>query len=50
MKDATLKFYKVAPHGLATTMTDKLNADLLDFIQPAAQYLSKPSEERPPTH
>jgi non-heme chloroperoxidase len=50
VKDATLKIYKGAPHGLATTMADKLNADLLDFIQPSAQYVSKPSEERPLTH
>jgi non-heme chloroperoxidase len=51
VKDATLKIYKGAPHGLATTMADKLNADLLEFIQPGAQYVSKPSEEsRPLTH
>jgi hypothetical protein len=31
-------------------MADKLNADLLEFIQPAAQYASKPSEEHPLTH
>jgi non-heme chloroperoxidase len=51
VKDATLKIYKGAPHGLATTMADQLNADLLEFIQPGAQYVSKPSEEsRPLTH
>jgi len=50
VKDATLKIYKGAPHGLATTMADKLNADLLEFIQPAAQYVSKPSEGHPLTH
>jgi non-heme chloroperoxidase len=50
VKDATLKIYKGAPHGLATTMADQLNADLLEFIQPAAQYVSKPSEEHPLTH
>jgi non-heme chloroperoxidase len=50
VKDATLKIYKGAPHGLATTMADKLNAELLEFIQPGAQYVSKPSEERPLTH
>jgi non-heme chloroperoxidase len=50
VKDATLKIYKGAPHGLATTMADKLNADLLEFIQPRAQHVSKPSEEHPPTH
>jgi non-heme chloroperoxidase len=50
VKDATLKIYEGAPHGLATTMADKLNADLLEFIQPGAQYVSKPTEERPLTH
>ncbi len=35
VKDATLKIYKGAPHGLATTMADKLNADLLGFIYPS---------------
>ena len=28
-----LKVYPGAPHGLATTLKDKLNADLLAFIQ-----------------
>ena len=50
VKDATMKIYKGAPHGLATTMADKLNADLLEFIQPAAQHVSRPSEEHPLTH
>ena len=30
--DAELKFYPGAPHGLATTHKDRLNADLLEFI------------------
>jgi len=50
VKDATLKIYKGAPHGLATTMADKLNAELLEFIQPGAQHVSRPSEEHPLTH
>ena len=50
VKGATLKIYKGAPHGLATTMADPLNADLLDFIQPGARYVSKPYEERPLVH
>ena len=32
VKDAELKVYPSAPHGLATTHKDQLNADLLDFI------------------
>jgi non-heme chloroperoxidase len=33
VKGAKLKVYPGAPHGLATTLKDKLNADLLEFIQ-----------------
>jgi len=33
VKNATLKIYKGAPHGLATTHADQLNADLLAFIK-----------------
>jgi non-heme chloroperoxidase len=33
VKGATLKVYEVAPHGLAVTHTDKLNAELLAFIR-----------------
>jgi non-heme chloroperoxidase len=32
VKDAKLKVYPGAPHGLATTHKEQLNADLLDFI------------------
>jgi non-heme chloroperoxidase len=32
VKNATLKIYAGAPHGLPTTHADQLNADLLDFI------------------
>jgi non-heme chloroperoxidase len=32
IKDATLKVYPGAPHGLATTLKDEFNADLLEFI------------------
>jgi len=35
VKDAKLVVYKGAPHGLATTEKDKLNADLLAFISSA---------------
>jgi len=33
VKNATLKIYEGAPHGLPTTHKDKLNADLLDFLK-----------------
>ena len=33
VKNATLKVYKGAPHGLATTHQDQLNVDLLGFIK-----------------
>ena len=33
VKNATLKIYKGAPHGLATTHQDQLNNDLLAFIR-----------------
>ena len=31
--NATLKVYPAAPHGLATTHKDQLNADLLTFLR-----------------
>jgi non-heme chloroperoxidase len=30
---ATLKIYSGAPHGMCTTMEDKINADLLEFLK-----------------
>lgn len=33
VKGATLKVYEGAPHGLCTTLKDRVNADLLAFIQ-----------------
>jgi non-heme chloroperoxidase len=33
VKDATLKVYKGAPHGMATTHKDQVNEDLLAFIK-----------------
>ena len=33
VKDAVLKVYQGAPHGLATTHADQLNADLLAFVK-----------------
>src|ERR1700729_4331128 len=33
IKNATLKVYPGAPHGMCTTLADKVNADLLAFLQ-----------------
>jgi non-heme chloroperoxidase len=33
VKNAMLKVYKGAPHGMCTTLKDQVNADLLSFIQ-----------------
>jgi non-heme chloroperoxidase len=33
VKDATLKVYPGAPHGLFATHKDRFNADLLDFLR-----------------
>jgi non-heme chloroperoxidase len=32
VKGATLKVYQGAPHGMCTTLKDRVNADLLAFI------------------
>ena len=50
VKDATLKIYPGAPHGLATTRADEFNVDLLGFIQSGARRVSAPSEGAPPLH
>ena len=33
VKNATLKVYPGAPHGMCTTLKDKVNEDLLAFIK-----------------
>jgi non-heme chloroperoxidase len=33
IRDATLKIYKGAPHGLCTTRKDEVNAELLAFLK-----------------
>jgi non-heme chloroperoxidase len=33
IRNATLKVYKGAPHGMCTTLKDQVNAELLGFIQ-----------------
>ena len=37
VRNATLKVYKGAPHGLCTTLKDQVNAELLAFFQRADQ-------------
>ena len=41
VKEATLKVYKGAPHGMCTTHMDQVNDDLLDFMTEAQQTLRK---------
>jgi non-heme chloroperoxidase len=51
VKDARLEVYKGAPHGLCTTHKDRVNTQLLEFIQSGRQYVAKPSERAtPPMH
>ncbi len=33
VKDAKLKIYPGAPHGMCSTEKDKVNADVLEFIR-----------------
>ena len=33
IKDATLKVYKGAPHGMCTTLKNEVNEELLAFIK-----------------
>ena len=40
IKGAVLKVYKGAPHGMCTTLKDKVNADLLEFIEAKARKTS----------
>jgi non-heme chloroperoxidase len=44
IKGATLKVYKGAPHGLATTRADEFNADLITFIRSGARYAAMSDE------
>jgi non-heme chloroperoxidase len=49
VKGATLKVYKGAPHGLCTTLKDKVNEDLLAFIEArAAAHQEGPSRMAEP--
>ncbi len=37
IKNARLKMYKGAPHGMCTTLKDQVNADLLEFLNAATR-------------
>jgi non-heme chloroperoxidase len=41
IKNAQLKVYKGAPHGMCTTLKDKVNADLLEFLERDQQSSKK---------
>ncbi|OPY68671.1 MAG: Non-heme chloroperoxidase [Syntrophorhabdaceae bacterium PtaU1.Bin034] len=41
VKNATLKVYPGAPHGMCTTLKDQVNADLLNFFQQKEQRAQK---------
>lgn len=47
VKNATLKIYQGAPHGLGQTHADELNADLLAFIQSGAPAADRPEARQP---
>jgi non-heme chloroperoxidase len=38
--NAQLKIYEGAPHGLPTTLKDRLNADLLDFFKTRVKQMA----------
>jgi len=46
VKNATLKVYPGAPHGITDTHKDQLNADLLAFCQTPAQKEKKTSRTK----
>jgi non-heme chloroperoxidase len=48
IKHAQLKIYAGAPHGLPSTLKDRLNADLLDFVESIQQDTSARRGESPP--
>jgi non-heme chloroperoxidase len=47
VRDATLKVYRGAPHGLATTKADEFNDDVLEFIRAGARRVARPPEGAP---
>ena len=47
VKGATLKIYKGAPHGMCSTLKDRVNADLLAFITGREQSRDQAEENEP---
>jgi non-heme chloroperoxidase len=44
IRNATLKIYEGAPHGMCTTLKDRVNEELFDFLQPENQPLARTLE------
>jgi non-heme chloroperoxidase len=44
IKNARLEIYQGAPHGLCSTLKDKINADLLAFLNPDAAISGRPMD------
>jgi non-heme chloroperoxidase len=44
VKDGRLKVYPGAPHGMCTTMKERINEDLLDFFK--GQPVGMPPQEK----
>ena len=42
VKDATLKVYQGAPHGMCSTLKDRVNQDLLAFFKEAPAERPRP--------
>ena len=49
VKQATLKVYPGAPHGLAQTRPDEFNTDLLHFVESSDAFACAAGEAVPPT-
>lgn len=41
IRNATLKIYEGAPHGMCTTLKDRVNEDLFDFLQGESQAATR---------
>ena len=48
VRDAKLKVYEGAPHGIASTHKDQLTADLLAFLAPERKARAVSEEARAP--
>lgn len=48
IKNAELRVYEGAPHGMATTHKARVNKDLLEFVQSVTEKAAQPSEQPAP--